>query len=240
VFTIKDHFEYSEACFKREPASQNQDLCICTDFSTLPTPYGKGTVRIVMDGMGQGDGKEAVEIAAQALLHHLTGQLALTSRSMADYLESSSLIAETSVLAWITAVLCAPIVGEGVFRGLCYTRLKQGMPMFAAMLISAWGFGMVHGTIIWMLYASLFGFILAWLYEKYRSLTACIIMHLSFNLFGQLMTLLTEIPDAAFWLLLAAGGIASAALLLHVEKQSPHKIEFTMPEAPAEGGSNNG
>lgn len=91
MFTIKDHFEYSEACFKREPASQNQDLCICTDFSTLPTPYGKGTVRIVMDGMGQGDGKEAVEIAAQALLHHLTGQLALTSRSMADYLESSIL-----------------------------------------------------------------------------------------------------------------------------------------------------
>lgn len=159
---------------------------------------------------------------------------------MADYLESSSLIAETSVLAWITAVLCAPIVEEVVFRGLCYTRLKQGMPMFAAMLISAWAFGMVHGTIIWMLYASLFGFILAWLYEKYRSLTACIVMHLSFNLFGQLMTLLTEIPDAAFWLLLAAGGIASAALLLHIEKQSPHKIEFTMPEAPAEGENNNG
>ena len=160
---------------------------------------------------------------------------------MEDYLESSSLIAETSVLAWITAVLCAPIVEEVVFRGLCYTRLKQGMPMFAAMLISAWAFGMVHGTVIWVLYASVFGFVLAWLYEKYRSLTACIVMHLSFNLFGQLMTFMgEEIPDAAFWLLLAAGGIASAALILHIEKQSPHKIEFTMPEAPAEGGSNNG
>ena len=159
---------------------------------------------------------------------------------MADYIESSSMIADSSVMAWITAVLCAPVVEELVFRGLCYTRLKQGMPMLAAMILSAWGFGMVHGTIIWVLYASLFGFVLAWLYEKYRSLTACIVMHLSFNLFGQLMSLVTEMSDAAFWLMLAASGIASAALLLHAAKQSPYKIEFTMPEAPAEGGNNNG
>lgn len=89
MFIVKEHLEYCEACFEREGKPENRDLCICTDFSTLPAPYGKGLVRVVMDGMSNGDGKEAVEIAAQSLLHHLCGQLLRISRTMAEYIDTS-------------------------------------------------------------------------------------------------------------------------------------------------------
>lgn len=154
---------------------------------------------------------------------------------MEDYIESSSMVLGGGVLiTWLTTVIAAPIVEEIVFRGLCYTRLKKGMPMLAAMLISAWGFGLMHGTVIWFLYASVFGFLLVWIFEKHRSLTAGIIVHLGFNLMGQLSAYVNEIPDTVFWLLLAASGIASAALLIHIQRTSPHKIELVMatPDEP--------
>ncbi len=150
---------------------------------------------------------------------------------MDQYIESSSALIEGNiVIILLTTVVAAPLVEEIVFRGLCYTRLKQGLPMLAAMLISAWGFGLVHGTIVWFIYASIFGFLLAWVYEKYRSLSASILMHFGFNLFGQLSSLVTEMSDAAYWLLLISGGIASAALIIHIQRTSEYKIELGMAE----------
>ena len=49
------------------------------------------------------------------------------------------------VVSIIVTVISAPIVEEVTFRGFMYGQLKGGMPMFAAMLISSWVFGMVHG-----------------------------------------------------------------------------------------------
>ena len=91
MFVIKDHFEYSDACFARIRHPENRDLCICADFSTQPAEYGKGMVRVVMDGMSDGNGKEAVEIAAQSLMHHLLGKLIAASRPMAESIETGIL-----------------------------------------------------------------------------------------------------------------------------------------------------
>ncbi|MBQ8510456.1 MAG: CPBP family intramembrane metalloprotease [Clostridia bacterium] len=151
------------------------------------------------------------------------------------YIESSSVLVESgAVITFITSVIAAPIVEEVVFRGLCYTRLKRGMPMLAAMLICAWGFGLMHGTAIWFLYASVVGLLLAWVFEKYRSLTASILVHFSFNLCGDLLSYITEVNDAAFWLMMAAGGLVSLALIAYIVKTSPNKIEIGLPEQQEE------
>lgn len=87
MFLVKEHYEFSDACFERDEKPENRDLCICADFNTLPSEYGKGSVRIVMDGMSNGDGKEAVELAAPVLLYHLAGRMMSVSRELAQYIE---------------------------------------------------------------------------------------------------------------------------------------------------------
>lgn len=155
-----------------------------------------------------------------------------------SYSESSSVLTESGILiTLVTSVIAAPLVEEITFRGLIYSRLKQGMPMFAAMIISAWVFGMMHGTVIWFLYAALIGLLLSWIYEKYHSLTASVLVHFSFNLFGSLMELIGGMSDVAFLLMLTASGIASVALLIFIQRNSPHKIEFSF--AGNSGDQNN-
>lgn len=82
----------------------------------------------------------------------------------------------------LSAVVIAPIVEEMIFRGCVYTRLRRGMPTAAAILASAFAFGWVHGTIVALLYATVLGALLAYVYVKFESLLAPILLHMSFNL----------------------------------------------------------
>lgn len=87
MFVVKDHSEICEACFERTSKPENRDLLISCDYNSLPSPFGKGLIRIVMDGVSEADGKEAVEIAADTLLRQLVSRLTNLSRRMADYIE---------------------------------------------------------------------------------------------------------------------------------------------------------
>lgn len=87
MFHVSDHYEFSEACFERFDKPENRDLCISVDFNALPSEYGKGLIRIVMDGMSNGDGKEAVELAAPVLYQYLVGHMLAVSRELALYIE---------------------------------------------------------------------------------------------------------------------------------------------------------
>ncbi len=84
MFLVKDHSEICEACFARPSKPENRDLLISCDLNTLPSPCGKVLVRVVMDGVSEADGKEAVEIAADTLLRQLVSRLTTLSRRMAD------------------------------------------------------------------------------------------------------------------------------------------------------------
>lgn len=82
MFYVKDHLEFSEACFERDQKPENRDLCMSVDFNMLPSQYGKTLIRIVMDGMSHGDGKEAVELAAPVLSQYLVGPMMAISRRL--------------------------------------------------------------------------------------------------------------------------------------------------------------
>ena len=144
-----------------------------------------------------------------------------------SYIESSSVLADANVVvSIIVTVISAPIVEEVTFRGFMYGQLKGGMPMFAAMLISSWVFGMVHGDLIWFMYAFLLGIVLTYIGEKCGALTAPIIVHMAFNLFGSLSGLLGDMSETTFFILLASSGLVSLALLIHIGRSSERKIEF--------------
>ena len=126
---------------------------------------------------------------------------------------------------WLTillSVILAPILEEVVFRGLVHSRLKRSMPMLASMIISAWLFGLMHVSIIAVIYASLLGFLLAWVMEKYKSLLAPMLVHFGFNLCAVVLDMFEDIPT----LVCIAARAVSVIGIVVVQMRSKNKIEF--------------
>ena len=90
---------------------------------------------------------------------------------------------ETPFLSFMVAVVCAPFVEEFFFRGLIFNHLRQVFPKrkWLAMLLSAAVFGLAHGQLLWILYATLLGIIFAMVYDYFDSLPTSIFLHLLFN-----------------------------------------------------------
>lgn len=122
---------------------------------------------------------------------------------MDAYMTNSASI-DGSLISWISAVIMAPVVEEILFRGLIYTRLKKGMPTIVAAILASLVFGLVHGTIIWVIYAFVLGMVMTWVFERYQSLAANIIFHLAFNAMGLVFTVIPESAEVLVWVLFVA------------------------------------
>ncbi|MBE5930078.1 MAG: CPBP family intramembrane metalloprotease [Lachnospiraceae bacterium] len=115
-----------------------------------------------------------------------------------SYQESASVYDEVGLVVLLHTLISAPIVEEWVLRGLVFSRMKKGMPVIAAMLISSVLFGLLHGNLVWAAYATVLGMVLAWVFYRTKSLYASILLHFSYNLCGILLGLFME--SAPDWL----------------------------------------
>lgn len=133
------------------------------------------------------------------------------------YMKNSASL-DGSLMSWISAVIMAPVLEEILFRGLIYTRLKKGMPAIVAAVLSSLVFGLMHGTIIWVMYAFVLGMIMTWLFERYQSLAANITFHLAFNAMGLLLSAIPESIEFLVWVLLVAGIIGTVFAIKQILK----------------------
>ena len=102
----------------------------------------------------------------------------------AGYEETNEIIYSGSlILQILSAGIFACIVEELCVRGIVYGRLKQYFSKKNAMIISALIFGVYHLNVVQGVYAFVLGFYFVWLYERYQSLWAPCIAHISANLF---------------------------------------------------------
>ena len=101
--------------------------------------------------------------------------------------ENNELIENANqVLAFITAVIVAPIFEEILCRGLILNTLRKAMPKWWAIVVSSAIFGAIHGNPIQFIYATALGILLGWLYTKFDSIFIPMICHLAFNLVSML------------------------------------------------------
>lgn len=159
-----------------------------------------------------------------------------------SYVENVSSLTNPAMIAIssIFTILVAPVCEELIFRGFIYSRLKTGMPMAAAILISSWLFGMVHGTMIWIIYAGILGMILCWIYEKTGSLTSSIIVHIFFNAVGFITEYWGDmISERTFLILSRVSLIIVFSIIVYIQRVSPNKIYFTLDggEEKSDSGS---
>ncbi len=91
--------------------------------------------------------------------------------------EANSLITQVFSL-----VILGPITEEIIYRGLIYKRIKGYSDVVVGIYISSIIFGIVHFNLVQGLYALALGVILCYVYEKYKTIFAPIILHISANL----------------------------------------------------------
>lgn len=81
-----------------------------------------------------------------------------------------------------------PVCEEMVFRGLMYKRLREYSGFVGAMLYSAIVFSFMHINVVQAIYAFAMAAVFAFVYEKYGSVKAPIIAHISANVAAILAT----------------------------------------------------
>jgi len=81
----------------------------------------------------------------------------------------------------ISSGILGPILEELIFRGLVYNKLKEFNKPMRTIILTSVIFGIIHFDIINAIYAFGVSFILIYLYEKYKTLKAPILMHISLN-----------------------------------------------------------
>ena len=86
------------------------------------------------------------------------------------------------IITLISTCLIGPIIEELMFRGIIYNELKNKYKIMKAILMTTIFFAVIHFNIIQILYALAIGFILIFVYEKYKNIKAPIVLHMASNI----------------------------------------------------------
>ena len=106
-----------------------------------------------------------------------------------EYKRISEVVYNGNIFVQIfAAAIIAPIMEELLFRGLIYNRLKCKFKIVWSILFSSIIFGVIHGNIVQFIYAFLLGILLAYIYERYKTIWAPIIMHITANFSSIMIT----------------------------------------------------
>lgn len=89
-----------------------------------------------------------------------------------------------------------PIEEELVFRGLVYGRMRKSFAPIISIPVSALIFGAYHGNLVQLIYAFFMGCLLSYIYERYKSLKAPILVHGSANLVVYLISSIAVLGEA--------------------------------------------
>lgn len=95
-----------------------------------------------------------------------------------------------SLFSVFYVVITAPIVEEMLMRGLCLVILRKEFPFWAANIIQAFYFGVIHLNLVQGIYAFLLGMVLGAVVKRYGTLKASMYLHFVINFSGQLLSLL--------------------------------------------------
>jgi membrane protease YdiL (CAAX protease family) len=125
----------------------------------------------------------------------------LPERWLYDYAQASSSLEDVSLLAFLATVVVAPVVEEMVFRGLVQSRLRQAMPDWLALLLSAGVFGLCHGQLLWMAYAFVLGLAFGVVALRCNSILPTILMHMVFNALGHFSAVFGGETESAYYMI---------------------------------------
>lgn len=124
-----------------------------------------------------------------------------------------------------------PVCEELTYRGLMYRRLRKDVRFIPAAVYSSVIFGITHGNLVQILYGFAMGMMLSYVYEKYGSVLAPIVAHVTANVVSVAGTqfqwfdwIFKDVVHAG----LVTAACAAAASTMYVLMQ---RMESAFPEA---------
>lgn len=120
-------------------------------------------------------------ICLNLLITYAINLIPISESVLSEYGESVSQLNMMTLPGLIMAVVMAPVVEEVLLRGLVFKSLLKSMPFAVALVLQAIAFGLMHGQILWMAYATLLGIVLGLVKKWYKSLFVCMMLHFSLN-----------------------------------------------------------
>lgn len=158
-----------------------------------------------------------------------------------SYDETSVALSTGPVIIQILATAVgAPIVEELMFRGVIYRRIRRMVNVIPAAIITSLLFGIYHGNWIQGPYAFLVGLACVFVYERYKSIIAPIILHGTANFFATIVSIcagnmgntstqqITKTPETVITLVIVTAAMGVLTFLLYrVIKKSviPEELE---------------
>lgn len=161
-------------------------------------------------------------VAVQFFVSYIMELLPIPEDMMNAYVQASSplLQSQNLFIQIIALAVVAPIAEEIVFRGLILSRFKKAMPTVVAIVLSAVLFGLVHLQLLWIIYATLIGILLAVVAEQEKSIGASILLHMAIN-FSALFVELIPVQGIVMGVVcVVAFAIIAVTLYTIVKKQS--------------------
>ena len=137
------------------------------------------------------------------------GLALLPAAWMTGYNDHMELLLSDGLIPALSITVAAPLAEELMFRGVIQTRLERAMPMWAAVVLQAVLFGVVHGTPIQMAYAFLLGLVFGFLRSRTGSILPGVAAHAAFNAMNDPLGLLGD--AAGSWYALAVMAAVSVA-----------------------------
>lgn len=100
-----------------------------------------------------------------------------------------------SVLYVFTLCFIVPVTEEMTFRGAVFGYIREGFGPWTTVILSAVGFGIMHGLTIHIGYALACGLIIAACYHITDSIIAPVLLHMIFNIFGSGIPTLMSVEE---------------------------------------------
>lgn len=130
----------------------------------------------------------------------------------AEYQQAASEMYSAPFLVQLAALgIVIPVAEEMMFRGVMFRRYRENRSFLFSAIWSALFFSLMHTNMIQMVYSFLLGVLLAYVYEKFGSVKAPVLLHVLLNTGSVVFTKLGLFEwMASGFVRIAAGAIAGA------------------------------
>ena len=198
-------------------------IFICAEKKTLSATLSHGGVN-----------KVAPELLIFALLagaglnlaySGLLALLPLPEEIVKAYADASAKYVKPTNALMFRTVFLVPLLEETVFRGLIGDRISRLAPKWLAIPIASLIFAVMHGDLLWCVYAFVSGLVLTWMYFRCKSILPCISYHIAFNAANYLWKKILLLPDEAWAYAVSAsiGMVLCISMIFTIKRNSDSK-----------------
>ncbi|MDD3174102.1 MAG: type II CAAX endopeptidase family protein, partial [Herbinix sp.] len=137
----------------------------------------------------------------------------------ADYAKQVEMLTSgNDIVVLLLLIIIAPVTEELIFRGVILHKTSRYIPFMGANILQAILFGLYHQNIIQGIYAAIIAFLLGFVYYKFKTIFASMLLHMIVNASSLLLVIFPQ--NYFYYCILILVGIIFSTIALCLLKLS--------------------